>query len=272
MTIEYIELAGSPKEHLDQNGANIQRVIICEWSDRIRLARELLGYTVGSVVYNPKMYEPEPNPDDLTGLYCSSVDIEPMGKYEKAKMTITYTNPVYNPEGRGEPIPGGPLGEVYISESLEPSSEFITLPKTLLYWDNSQAEPLSDEEDDFANPALLARMMDWVYTIHKIAYIPSICIDLPGYVNNNLVYSSSLGKSFATETLLCGSPSLDRQITSEGFTAWTITMRFTYRPTGWNRFPRPAEGGATMEWSYIYDASGNRKYIYPIANFGLLLP
>ena len=64
---------------------------------------------------------------------------------------------------------------------------------------------------------------------------------------------------------------MNREITSEGTTAWTITVRFTYRAEGWNYFPRPDQTTLNVihfELLYSDEAGTNPVYPYASSNFG----
>jgi len=263
ITVSYERRPGYPQEDMSYKEATIIDKLICAYADRITLAKQLLGFRIGSIIYSPHEYDAGDEP--LANLFAKDVHIDPIigldgeGSYTKAELTIRYQHFTYSltpPEGE----------TVYVSESLEPASEFLTLSHEGLYWDNAQAEPL----DSTAAPAKIIRMMDWVYTIHQISSIPSWVWTHPGAVNAASTKSKELNKTFAAQTLLCGNPSLSREITSEGTTAWTITVRLTYRIDGWNKFPHTEENGA-LSMDTIYDGAGAAKTFYATANFGNII-
>lgn len=257
--IEYERKPGYPKERMDNQRIIITDKIQCEWNSRLVLAKNLMGYVGGTILKIPHKYEPDGD-ETLNNLYCTAVDIEPLGELPTntaALLTLTYSQPEYNTE---QPPEQGVI--VYVSEAIEPASEFITLSHDGLHWSSISGTSLEPTEA----PSKIVRMVDWVYTIHHLSYLPSWIWSYPGCVNNYSLYSYTLGVTFPAETLLCGNPSSSREITSEGVTAWTITIRFTYNPNTWNKFPRVGTGG-DLTYEYIYDATGI-KYVYPLADFG----
>ncbi len=158
---------------------------------------------------------------------------------------------------------------LYVSEELQPASEFLTLSEEKLFW--TSGTPPTNPVTSTEVPTYLLRMFDWVYTLHNVISLPAAVFTLPGYINDASVTSRDLGRVFAAGTLLCGNPSLNRQITSEGITAWTVTFRFTYKAEGWNNFPRLSTNGTGITWGPVYASDGTRKYPYTSANFGAIV-
>ena len=270
ITVSYDRVPGYPQETLSRQEAGAVDQLQCAWADRITLAKELLGYSIGGVLYTP--HEFDFGDDPIDNIFCKAVDIEPMGgggravsldgsgNPLKAILTATYGLLDYSHPDEGT---------VYVSESLEPAAEFLTLGEKDLWWDNTQTESVTTSEV----PGMIIRMIDWVYTIHFSAGIPDWVWTHPGTINNANVYSRELDKTFAAETLLCGNPSLSREVTFNGATAWTITARFTYRPETWNKFPHTDTTGA-LAFDTIYDKTtptGVAKEFYTPADFGSIV-
>jgi hypothetical protein len=264
ITVDYTELAGSPREHIAHDGTNVVRTLTCAWGDRIQLAKELIGYVVGSIVHAPDAYDAGDVP--LYYIYAKAVNIEPIGDYTKAKLTVTYKSLDYDVDG-----PSQTGQTTYVTENLEPSLEFLTLSDQKLYWDSARTAANKLKASEV--PSYIVRMTDWVYTIHRTYVMPAAVIELPGYVNSSSVYSYTLDYTFGAETLLCGNPSMLREFTSDGIATWTVTFRFTHKPEGWNNFPRTSNNASGITWGPIYQAdSANRKVIYPLGNFNALIP
>ena len=254
ITVDYSRVPGYPQERLSREGIQVVDKLQCAWTDRITLAKELLGFAIGGILHTPHKYDAGNDP--LNNLYAMDVDTEPVmginqttGEYTKAVLTVNYETPDYNIDDTGEAN-----STVYVTESLEPSAEFLTLGKEGLWWYGGQ--PVEDVE----TPSMIVRMMDLVYQVHHSLSLPDHICDYLGYVNYSAVYSRSFGRWFPAETLLYSNPSLHRTFTSEGVSAWDITYRFTWRQmgtfgTGWNLFPRA---------DYL-DASGNVQFL-PIYN------
>ncbi len=261
ITVAYSRIPGYPRESVSRESVTVVDKLQCDWTDRITLAKELAGFVVGGVLHRPHEYDAGEEP--LYRVYAKTVDIDPIigldsgGEYTKAQLTVTYGTLSYDVDAPGEQ--GSTL---YVTENLEPASEFITLPNNGLFWGTDHKQLESGE-----SPAKIIRMVDWVYTIHHLGFIPAWIWTHPGTVNNAAITSWELGKSFAAETLLCGNPSLSREITSEGATAWTITIRMTYRAETWNKFPRPSAAGGILTWEYVEDAGETNIPIYTLADF-----
>lgn len=265
ITVEFARVPGYPKERITLHDIEVVDMLQCIWSDRITLAKQLLGFRIGDILYSPHEYNFGDEP--IRSISCRDVSIEPLQigielsesgvTYVKARLSVVYNNlPYSEPE----------TGVVYVTESLEPAAEFITLNNEKLYWD--------DDDDVNVNeaPNKIIRMTDWVYTIHQIRTIPSWVWTHPGTVNDSSITSRELNRTFPTGTLLCGNPSLSREITSEGTTAWSITVRLTYKATLWNRFPRSDKTtDNVMQFDYMYKAkggaSGDRVEPYDSENF-----
>ncbi len=275
VTVSYEELSPSPDENFAEDMLTTARIFKCAWSDRMTLVKELLGWTEivrGNYVFHlPHKYQPE---GLLGSLYCKEVGpVKGFGalvdapvdtqvaEYNDATLVVRYESPEFsvNPDAA---IP-------LISESIEPTSEFLTLSHENIFWDNAQARPVQGTEP----PARLIHMFDWVYTIHRLPYIPPALIYLTGYVNSNTIYSRSLNMYFAPEVLLLGNPSMSREYTSLGLTMWSITVRMTARETGWNNFPeaKNVDSNGNIWWGHLYDDSGVMMHPYPLADFSNII-
>jgi len=235
------------------------------WADRHTFRRDVLGgmrtTDEGLVYYMPMLYP------DINWAAAHETYIEPMAapvgssrnilQYEYAKIRVEFAS--------RDTLPSMQYSEILtVTESIEPSAEFITLPNKSLYWSTGKTNELEVDEA----PAAMIRMIDWVYTIHEAPFISAAVFNLIGCCNNANVSSQSLGWVFPPETLLYSYPSLTREFTTSGAHAWEITMRFTYREQGWNRFPRRGKG---LTFERIYDENDNIVYLYPLADLSGLL-
>lgn len=233
MAVPYTEQKGSPREYLYRGTAEVERKLLCAWNNRITLCREFLGYYRNHYYYPPARYIPAGN-ETLYGIYAYECQVEPVGAYEKALVTIKYKFQDQYMVGESP---------VFVTEHIEPAGEFLTLSKKNLYFDKGASKVPLDEDTEA--PAIVIRMFDWVYTLQGIWELTDAYYELPGKVNDAAVYSRALNRWFPAETLLCGNPSAHREITRDGDHTWTVTYRFTYRnngtwgvPKGWNHFPR----------------------------------
>jgi hypothetical protein len=152
----------------------------------------------------------------------------------------------------------------YASETIEPTAEFLTLPTTGLYWDESNTLPLGEQEA----PGFLMRGFDYVYRIEYQEEIPAEALSLGGCVNNAAVISPVLGMTFAAGTLLFQPPTFERAFNSgNNIPTWTITYRMTYKAVGWNNFPHVVDG--ELSFDPIYDDTGAVD-IYPTGDFSVI--
>jgi len=263
ITVPYDRVPGYPREEFAPEGISVVDKFQCDYADRITLAREMLGFTVGSILHPPHEYDAVS--ERLRGVYAKKAEIEPHGgidtngDYSKAFVTIHYATTEYEE-----------VGTIYVTEGIEPSAEFITLGRKGLYF-GTGATKVSLEDANVEAPARILRTLDWIYTIHRAPYLPTAIWTHIGCVNNAWVYSGPLNKLFLAETLLCGNPSPEREFTNMGIPVWTITLRFSYRPEGWNKFPRTDNAGAGgVNFESITDGT-NAIPIYPLADFSQLI-
>lgn len=266
ITIDYSERPGSPVEELTfSDGIRVIRTLRCAYEDRMTLARQLNGYVESGVLHLAHKYEPRFSDVDLDYVYCQSVTIDPFeglsksgvtnGWYKYAKLTVNYGT-----------IDRNEVGTTYVTETLQPASEFLTLDRTL-YWDSGQAEAVESSQ----SPGILISMTEWQYTVHGLEIPPAAVIDLPGKVNVATVYSEALDYTFPAGTLLCGNPTMTRQFTTFGTTSWTVTFRFMYRRYGWQFIPRP-DGSGGVEFVRLYDSGGNTVPLYETGDFSVIVP
>ena len=273
ITVDHEELDGSPTESYDDQGFKAVRVLQCAWADRLTLAEELRGgnrYVGDQYVYTrPQRY---PHYEQAT---VADVSIAPFGatqagadttqaSYPYARLTVTYRVPDYGSN------PAEEIEETLVTESLEPAAEFLTLPHEGYFWkDGADWVPLTETEA----PQKLLRMLEWVYTRHQQTHLPSAVLDLVGKVNDSTVTSTTLGLSFPAGTLLYNPPQLEREITTTGAKAWRVTYRFTYRPSGWNKFPRRKKDGKDTSFETIYKSqdAGDPLVVYESGSFSQVM-
>jgi hypothetical protein len=152
--------------------------------------------------------------------------------------------------------------EDLLSESLEPTAEFITLDYKRFRWSGADGDPLLEGEA----PGKLVRNLNLVRNIMKIVDIPVATLDLPGSVNHEDYVSALLGLTFPAETLLFQPPAMSRTITTAGAKAWNLNLKFSYKPWGWNKYWRSKT--ETYERIYIVGMSGADPYnMYPLNDF-----
>lgn len=256
---------------LTADGFEATRTLLATWTDAMELARRLKGgaYSAGgSVVYiEPHVFSMFPS------AIVDSVSIVPFDEkpiagidtktatYNMAELTVEYKTQQY---GTGSGGSGGSgQSDPYVSERIEPSTEFLTVSNQKLYWSDDQTNAADESE----SPQLQLRSFNWIYTRHHISEIPDANFLLVGTVNEFDVTSKRLGFTFNAETLLYGNPSFTRETSATGEGSWTMELPFSYREGGWNKFFR--QGYADPQTLYLPD--GSRYQPYTLSNFSQLV-
>lgn len=278
LTVAHEELVPSPDERYDDESFSATRNLKCAWDKRHELARQLRGWIEGEwpnfVRHLPHRYA------DVPAAFVRSIGLEGHAKSSAEgsdTQRISYADGYaelsvgYNTKGQGE---GGAAGDnpiVLVTEALEPAAEFVAVSGTALGFVAPPGEPDSEPAEDM-DVTILARAIEWVYTIHQLTTLPTSFLSLTGFVNNSQVVSHSLNFTFDPEVLLYKGASPRRIITTEGKEAWEVTLRFVARRFGWNRYWKPGSG-KDDEPQPVYTANGQYKP-YPSANFvnELVLP
>lgn len=252
VTVEHSEDQGSPVESWGgELGFSAIRTLRCSYSDRHTLAGQLLDDDFG----RGALYDPRPS----TMARVLTVGIKPfaakqegsgrIASYDTALLTVPYG---FN-QGEDADL---------ISESLEPTAEFLTLNFKEFQWDTEVKDKDKTLKEAEA-PGRLVKGMDYVLTKYQQTGIPASVLTLPGSCNDAPITAETLGLTFDTETLLFNPPTLSRTINTSGNFFWTITYRFTFHPPGWNTFWRAKNHG----YEPIY-RTGIGEYInYPPASF-----
>lgn len=265
MSIAFEEMESSPVERLLPSGFQATRRLKCAWADRLDLARELSGsaeWVEDALVVTPAATYPT-----FSAAAVRSVEISPFGSvsadaedsslaaYPAAILTVRYATPSADSSSSASPT-------TLVAESLEPTVEFLTLSADGLRWTSTTGTALLPDEA----PSRLIRGLNWVYTRYRMPVVVPATFSLVGKVNSASITSTTLGVSFAAETLLYNPPTLRRTTSLAGVSDWQVTYRFSYRPTGWNRFWR----SSTAAFEQIFTASAGLT-VYPTGDFTALL-
>lgn len=237
------EIDGSPTEGFDAQGFHATRRLKCAWSDRLTLASMLVGQTLGQtgtpgsqtiVVVLPHQYPHYP------AASCRAVEIGPLvakpsaydaqariSQHEYAVVSATYRTPE---AGEGDPQD---TDTIIITERLDPSVEFITVASNNLSWEPS-AEPI----DPVEAPGIPVRLLDYTVSVTGIASFDANAVLQSGVCNSIAVLAKTLNVTFPAETLLYHGFFPTRTWTTAGAQLWAGDFRFTYKPSGWNKFWR----------------------------------
>ncbi len=152
-----------------------------------------------------------------------------------------------------------------VSESLEPTAEFQTLDHRLFRWGSETGDALSEAEA----PGKLIRGMSLQRTYYNLAAVNPLVLTLPGSSNNADYTSTLLGLTFPEETLMFGLPQISRKISTGAVPKFTLSLKFSYKASGWNKFFR----STTNDYEYMYLAEGSASPYkpHPPANFAAFL-
>ncbi len=264
MVVAYTEEAGSPRENYNPS-FTASRVLRCAWGDRHVLVDEIVGGDAGQGL----LYEPA----TATQGRALTASILPapgqqipfsstVAGYESALVTINYGF------GKGESVN-------LVSESLEPTAEFMTEDNRLYQWDTEVLDAdLMLKEDEAPGRLLIG--LDYVLTRYQVPLIPASILTLPGSVNDATVTSSTLQisagpavfMSFAAQTLLFQSPVMDRTIQTDNSPTWTLRYRLSFRAPGWNVYWR----SKNQAYETIFRTGQGAYVSYPLASFSGILP
>ncbi len=287
LTVAHEEQDPGRTEDRTTSSFSATRVLKCAWDDRRTLELELLGNVAAdtdTIIFTRGHRFP-----DFTKALVVSVNTKGFGgsrktatadadviEYEFAELTVRYEVP----DGENTPSQDDQSDDeaVLITESLEPSAEFLTLPgRELFFCETPDADGKCVAGTKLPVPeglgiSKIKMFVDWVYTIHRNTFIPPEFFDpaspIIGKVNDICLRSKRLSFGdkfieFGPETLLMQAPSLDREITTEGTQAWRITVRMTWNPEGWNKFQRVAN----VAPSKLVDSGGLPQDIYELTDF-----
>ena len=170
------------------------------------------------------------------------------------------------PDGHDEPSPDQNSQDIFVTENIEPSVEFLTIPTEKLFFDATATTAID------VSPSLILVAADWIYTLHNLSAIPEGTFDLIGNTNREQHQSNKFNRTFEPETLLYNLPTLDPRINADGKQLYTITYRFTHRPVGWNNKIKPGEflvedGVRSPKFVPIFTEDGDVYKFYPPKSF-----
>lgn len=261
------ELAGSPSERWDNGRFAAEQRLIVAWEERHELMALKLRYGGAPYVNSPP---------GMGQVVCRGATAVPFGgessevsgfddpnspegaastlaAYEKALVTLFYSSP----EG-GDFVQNG---NDFISESVSPTVEMMTLDHSRFAWGANDGPALEPEE----SPSRMLRGLDYEFARYDLRSVPQAAADLVGYVNDSTLVSRLLGLGFGAETLLYEAPVITRSLNTNGEASIQVRYRFTYRPTGWNKFWRAAT--QRFESIFIKGEGGELYRNYPLGDF-----
>lgn len=260
------ELHGSPTEQVTPEGFHATRRLKCAWSNRVKLAAQLVGQTwaqggTGSaekiVVALPHEYPQNPyavarevgiepfGASDADGFFGSSV-----AAYEYAVLTVGYRTAQ---AGESQPQADDTL---LFTERLEPSVEYVTVAATNLSW-TLGGPPIDPQEV----PGIPVRLLDYAIDVRNVATFNANAVLQVGVCNAQPVLAKMLNVTFPAETLLYHGWFPSRVTNASGTQLWNGEYRLTYKKDGWNKFWRSG-GTAPVP---MYNGAGVWKPVPPVA-------
>lgn len=248
------EVHGTQQENWGTDGFSASVVLQCAWNLRHALMADLLAYARawphGSFTDPPRARTCSCVPDGA----AFSEDGQAVNYTYDALVTVNYSTS--SPETKDDQL---------VSESLEPNAEFLRLDFRRFRWGSQTGDPILEDEA----PGKLLKSLNLVRTHYQVAGpLPTALLSLIGSTNNAAYTSTLVDLTFEQDTLLYNPPSLSRTITTGGAKAWTIRMKFSHKPQGWNKFWR----SKTQSYESIYEVGSASAYEnYPQNNFSAFL-
>lgn len=212
---------GSASENWEREKVTCAVTLRCAWTNRHAVVWDLLGnrrqWPYNSVPARAVSVGVKP---DAASYVASSQGMN----YEDALLAVNYST-----DQEAD----------LISESLEPTAEFMQLDYKQFRWGSEQGDPLAEGEA----PGRLVRGLALQRTLYKVQPpLPIALLDSIGCCNDAYFYSSLLGLGFTTGTLLYQPPVLSRTITYANGSTFSkgvdISMKFHYKPETWNTYWR----------------------------------
>jgi len=265
------EEAGSMKEDFDDEHGLMKASVTlrCAYADRHALVANIVGnrrpWPKGSPGPVPLASTASIVPVMTPGLASGDELIV----YGESLVTINYNTKIVD----------------QFSESIEPTSEFLTLDHRWFRWSpysgpigiqvgtGSGADTIVftdyDPPREEEAPGRQMRGINFVRTDFNQVTVPQEIVDYTGCVNSDTVTWSLLGLTSDPETLLYLPPSITTKVDSSNTRKFDITKKFNYNPNGFNKYFRAATGN----FQYIYVAGTTTIFkSYPPAVFaGVLL-
>lgn len=233
-----------------ETGVAAKVTLRCAFADRFLLMADLIGnnrvWPNGGFVIPPMVQNASSVPfNSQYGVVGQAI------VYDHALVTVNYSHKIVD----------------VFSEALEPTAEFITVDHLQFRWGSPEGEMLLPDEA----PGFLLRSCNLVRTLYNLPSLPANLLSLTGMSNDADYTSTMLGVTFAEETLLFQPPMPSRTFTTTGTVGWTLQMKFSYKPEGWNKFWRPSMGTGEGGWDEIHHVKGGRYKPHPPANFAVYL-
>jgi hypothetical protein len=257
--IDCCEEHGTRKERINDNGANCSVTLRVDWDNRFALVADVVGLRRAWPALTAWTRPPRARDADVVPDGAKGFTLEQELIYQSALVTINYDSEVEDPsEDEDQP-------ELIITETLEPNQEFLTLDYRKFRWDNAVGDPLVEGEA----PGRPLYSMNLVRDFQRWEPpLPAELLTGIGHVHDEEYVCARLGMTFAADTLLFIPPVLKHDVTTAGSEAFQGSIKFAYKPEGWNKFWRASKDQYAEIWSTDLAAVYEN---YPSADLSALL-
>lgn len=227
ITVPYTELAISGGGECDDRGGSATRKFKCSYADAPKLCTELRGS-----FFNP----PDKHPF-FPYLYCRRASFEGLGRTSNNAGVIWFPKAIvtasYEPLDFLEPNqpPDSPL-TVYLREDRDTSARMVTPEDGAFKWDGGPDNGKALEQP----PGIVLPQTSYTLSIFRWFNAPvsdGTFEKNVGKVNDGTF--RALWTSWDDQTLLFLGARSSRELTQDGFSAWQVTLSFSYDPHGWNK-------------------------------------
>lgn len=297
--------SSGPEEDFGDN-AHAKRVLRCRWQDRMTLAWQLLGgptilgnpgnptaaqanakYSLSAstgdiLVFSPHQYpynaqlvcqsvsmRGEGNPSNKNAIWDSRINLtnvpapDTINNFDHAILECSYVTPQeYTASGNGY--------QLFFKENLSPATEFITLPRNNLYWDNAQTIPIN------VNEAPAFEIKRWMWTVTRRKVCPTGTL-LPliraaqGQVSSDNLVSNFFNAGWNAGYVLFEGATLEPDSMNDGTPALKVDLKFKCSTVMWNKFPHVFNSSGGVNFDTIYNADGSAFKMFPTGALGPLI-
>lgn len=278
------ELAGSEEITYDREGGMVRRRLLCDWADGPAVCEALVGTVTAVGITSLSYTQPLPHPSPkfahliaqkarVSGLGPPAQDGLGIISYPKAVLEVEYL------PRRGDSSDSSSRAPItFVTERRELAAEWLTLPKSKLYWASDDSTAATGGTQAVGEDARMLMVLPLTHLTVDVHWWFAADTRITGLVFDNAIGTTNrfpirfLFTEWPAETLLFNGASFVRQYTTAGLSAWQVSLGFTYKRQRWNRAYRGPEQIATNGdgfWTYC-GSSGQR--IYQRLDFRALLP
>ncbi|MGB9618946.1 MAG: hypothetical protein ACPL7K_00880 [Armatimonadota bacterium] len=258
------ELAGSPRYVTRYEAVGPMRAVVrefvCDWDEVQSVIRNALrtGATdQDGIRLSVSHVSVVPYSEGNSVCYPTGVDSEGKAKYDKARVTITYSTVVIEDDAGGYFFG--------FSESIDIGYDTIQYPMDGFYYatGGSLRVPVEQQYKTIRVPIL-----EYSVTVKRFGPAPPAVLSLVGFVNSAPLFTKNLGVYFNPGCVLYAGLEFHHTTVPAAVTPNVYTCRFLVHPfEGWDRLPSAQLGG----WYYPSVDGVTPLLTYPRANLNAVL-